>query len=110
MTNSASTSISTYSVRVLQDSLMSCIGLKNIFDIKEKEKIYNTFILVNFNYCPTIWHLRGKISTKKIERIRECALRVMFNDHCRTYPALLEKCNYTTLHVRRIKTIACEVF
>ncbi len=33
----------------------------------------------------------------------------MFNDHCSTYPALLEKCDYTTLHVRRIKTIACEV-
>ncbi len=39
-------------------------GFKNIFDIKEKEKIYNTFILANFNYCPTIWHLSG-IKKKK---------------------------------------------
>ena len=71
---------------------------KNIFDIKEKEKIYNTFILSNFNYCPTIGHLCGKTSTKKIECIQERALRFMFNDHCSTYPALLEKCNYTTLY------------
>ncbi len=35
----------------------------------------------------------------------------MFNDHCITYPTLLEKCSYTTTrHVRRMKTIACEVF
>ncbi len=83
---------------------------KNIFDFKEKEKIYNTFILVNFNYCPTIWHLCGKRNTKKIERIQERYLRFMFNDHCSRYPGLLTKCSYTTLHVRRIKTIACEVF
>ncbi len=40
---------------------------KNIFDKKEKEKIYNTFILANFNYCLTIWHLCGKTGTNKIE-------------------------------------------
>ncbi len=80
---------------------------KNIFDIKENEK---NAILANFVYCPTIWHLCGKGNTKKIECIQEHALRFMFNDHCSTYPALLEKCSYTTLHLRRIKTIACEAF
>ncbi len=84
--------------------------IKNIFYIKDKENIYNNFILANFNYCPTIWHLCGKINTKKIERIQERALRFMFNDHCSTYSALLDKCSYATLRVRRIKTIACEVF
>ncbi len=102
--------MSTYSVGVLQDSLISCTGLKNIFDIKEKEKIYNTFILAIFNYCPTIWHLCGKTNYKKIESIQENTLRFMFNDHCSTYYALLDRCSYTTFHVRRIKTIACEVF
>ncbi len=72
---------------------------KNIFDMKEQEKIYNTFILANFSDCSTIWHLCGKTCIKKIERKHECALRFMFNDHCSTYPALLEKCNYKTLHV-----------
>ncbi len=33
------TSMSTYSVRVLQDSLMSCIGLK-IYSTLKKKKIY----------------------------------------------------------------------
>ncbi len=80
-------------------------SFKNIFDIKEKEKIYNTFTLANFNYCPTMWHLCDKTNTKKIERIQERALRFMFNDHRSTYSALLEKCSYTTLYVQRIKTI-----
>ncbi len=72
---------------------------KNIFDMKEKEKLYNAYISANFKYCPTIWHLCGKTNTKKIEYIQNCALMLILNDHCSTYPALLEKCNYTTLHV-----------
>ncbi len=33
----------------------------------------------------------------------------MFNDKVSTYESLLDKCGYTTLHIRRIKTIANEV-
>jgi hypothetical protein len=83
---------------------------KCIFDLKERETIYNTFIQSNFYYCPMVWHFCGKVSTKKIEAIQERALRFMFNDKTSTYAALLDKSNYTTLHIRRIKVIATEVF
>ncbi len=83
---------------------------KGIFDSKEKEIMYNTFILSNFNYCPVVWHFCGKTSTKKIEAIQERALRFMYNDKESTYDALLDKCGYSTLHMRRIQTIATEVF
>ncbi len=33
----------------------------------------------------------------------------MCNDKTSTYCSLLEKCNYTTLNIRRIKAIASEV-
>ncbi len=50
---------------------------KGIFDVKESESIYNTFILSNFNYCfnycPTIWHYCGKVYSKTIEKnSRKC--------------------------------------
>ncbi len=34
----------------------------------------------------------------------------MFNDKVSTYESLLDRCGYTTLHIRRIKTIATEDF
>ncbi len=84
---------------------------KGIFDIKEKLIMYNTFILSHFNYCPIIWHFCSKIiSVKQVENIQERALSFMFNDKVSTYESLLERCRYTTLHIRRIKTIATEVF
>ncbi len=83
---------------------------KGIFDLKEREIIYNTFILAHFNYCPMVWQFCGKASTKKIELIQERALRFLLNDQKSTYHELLEKCNYTTMLTRRIKTIAMKDF
>ena len=81
-----------------------------IFDEKERLLIHNSFILANFNYCPIVWHFCGKVSTKKIEKAQERALRFLHNDKVSSYQILLEKSNMSTLHVRRIKAIACEVF
>ncbi len=74
---------------------------KSIFDLEERERIYNTFILSNFIYCSIIWHLCGKVSSKKIENVQESALKFMLKDEISTYKQLLEKCNYATLHIRR---------
>ncbi len=83
---------------------------KGIFDTNEKEKIHNTFVLANFNYCPIVWHFCSKTSTKKIEKVQERALRFLHNDKTSSYEELLQKSSMTTLHIRRIKAIACEVF
>jgi hypothetical protein len=42
--------------------------------------------------------------------MQERALRFMLNDKNSTYNELLEKCNYSTLLIKCIKTIAIEVF
>ncbi len=69
----------------------------------------NIFILAHFNYCPMVWHFCGKASTKKIELIQERALRFLLNDQKSIYHELSEKCHYTTMLIREIKTIATEV-
>ncbi len=76
---------------------------KGIYDLKEREKIYNTFILSNCNYCPIVWHICGKVNTKKMEKIQERALHFMFNDKKSSYSSLLVKCGYNALLIRRIK-------
>ncbi len=93
-----------------QDRLMYCIKCSGIFDIREREVIHNTFILANFNYCPLVWHFCDKSSTRKIEKTQERALRFLLNNKTSSFALLLEKSNFTTLHVRKINAIACEVF
>ncbi len=80
-----------------------------IFDLKEREVIHHKFILAKFNYCPLVWHFCDKSSTKKMEKAQERAHRFLLNDKTTSYVLLLAKINSTTLHVRRLKAIACEV-
>ncbi len=72
-----------------------------IFDLREKENIYDTFILSYLIYCLIV-------NTKKVKKIQERALCFMFNDKKDLYISLLENCGYTTLPVRHIQTIETE--
>ena len=50
------------------------------------------------------------MNTKKIEKIQERGLRIVFNDHNATYDDLLSMANRNLLYVNRIKQIALFVF
>ncbi len=53
----------------------------------------------------------GKTYTKKIEAKQGSAsVWFIFNDKTSTHSSLLDKFNYTSLHIRSIKAIASEVF
>ena len=73
-------------------------------------KIFNAFILSNFNYCPIVWHFCGTGSMRKMEKIQERALRLMYADCRSSYEELLRRSNQTTLHIRRLRIVALEVF
>jgi hypothetical protein len=81
-----------------------------IFDFKERELIHNIYVMSNFNYCPIVWHFCGKVNATKMEKIQKRALRFLFNNKVSSNEFLLEKCKSTTLHLKRMKIIALEVF
>ena len=72
--------------------------------------IYHSFILSNFNYCPLIWHFCSKQDTQKMEKIQERALRFIYNDYSHDYTTLLHKSKLPSLHIRRLRIMAGEVF
>ncbi len=45
-----------------------------------------------------------------MEEVQERALRFLYNDNTSNYSALLEKAGFETLHLKRLKVIAIEVF
>ena len=48
--------------------------------IKEKEILLNSLVYSNFNYCLLVWHFCSAKSVKKIEKIQERALRILYNN------------------------------
>ena len=75
-----------------------------------KLTIYHSFILSNLNYCPLAWHFCNEQNTRKLEKIQERALRFIYDDYICTYDDLLERCSLPTLKLRRMRTMALQVF
>ena len=64
----------------------------------------------HFNYCPLVWHFCCERNTKKLEKIQERALRFIYNDSDSSYENLLEKSQLPSLRLRRLRSMAIEVF
>ena len=77
---------------------------------KEKEVLLNSFVLSNFNYCPLVWHFCSSKSLKKIEKIQERTLRILYNDSTSDYNQLLNKSSKASMEVKRLRKRLLEIF
>ena len=76
----------------------------------EKEAIINSFILSNFNYCHLVWYFSSCESIRKKENIQKRCLRIVLNDYESDYETLLRNSNKPTMEIRRLRTLAIELF
>ena len=90
---------------------LNAIGrIQKYMGFKEKEVLLNIFVLSNFNFCPLVWHFCSSKSLKKIEKIQERALRILYNGSTSDYNQLLNKFSKTSMEVKRPRNLALEIF
>ena len=77
---------------------------------KEKNIIINTFVYSNFMYCPLTWHFCSKSSQNKIEKIQHRSLQLLTNDYNSEYKVLLDSTKSPTMEIKRLRTLAIEIF
>ncbi|KAK3101622.1 hypothetical protein FSP39_004953 [Pinctada imbricata] len=75
-----------------------------------KLTIFHTFIMSHFNFCPLAWHFCSLSNTKKLEKVQERALRFIYSDFTSSYECLLDKAQVSSLHVKRLRTMALETY
>ena len=90
--------------------LNSLSRLQKYMEKAEKEAIINSFILSNFNYCHLVWRSSSCESIRKIEKIQKRCLRIILNDYESDYETLLRNSNKPTREIRRLRTLAVEIF
>ena len=85
---------------------------KNRFNMgfEEKEMLLNTLVPSNFNYCPIVRHFCSSKSLKKIEKIQERVLRILYNHSTSDYNQLLNKSSKASMEVKRLRNLALEIF
>ena len=69
-----------------------------------------SFIEPQFGYCPLIWMFHSRGLNKKINRIHERALRIIYNDKSSSCGKLLTKDNSVAMHHRNINALPIEIY
>ena len=88
-----------------------CALIKVKFLNTDKLRILaKAFIESQFNYCPLVWTFHSRTANKKINKLHERTLRIVYKDKSLTYEQLLEKDNSFTIHERNLQKLAIEMY
>ena len=70
----------------------------------------NAFFNSQFSYCPLIWMCHSRIINKKINRLHERCLRIIYCDKQSSFEELLEKYSSVSTYKRDIQILAREMY
>ena len=79
--------------------------LRNLISSKTKLQLYLSAILPHLTYCQTVWHFCKQSERRKLERLQERTLRVIYNCRTDTYEDLLRRAKLPSLYNRRLQEI-----
>ena len=79
--------------------------LRNLILSKTKLQLYLLAILPHLTYCQTVWHFCKQSERRKLERLQERTLRVIYNCWTDTYEDLLRHAKLPSLYNRRLQEI-----
>ena len=84
--------------------------LVKIVPMEKKKVLMNSFIHSQFSYCPLLWMFCNKALNRKIDRIHERGLRMVYQDYKSSFQELLTKDESVCIHHRNIQLVAIEMF
>ena len=79
-------------------------------ELGKRRMLMNAFFSSQFNYSPVIWMCHSRALNKKINRLHERSLCIIYNDKTSTFKELLEKANSVSIHYRNIQALAMEMY
>ena len=84
--------------------------LRKLIPTHAKLQLYKAAILPHLTYCSTIWHFCRASDKRKVERLQERALGVVFNNESVFYEELLRLAELPSFVNRRLQEIAILMF
>jgi hypothetical protein len=78
--------------------------------VESRMIIFKSYVVSNLNYCKVVWHFCLKKSAKKLERLQERGLRIVYDDYTASYDDLLMRAKIKRLADDRLQSLMIEVF
>ena len=79
-------------------------------ELSKQRMFMNVFFNSQFNYCPLIWMCHNRTRNRKINRLHERCLRIIYNDKQLSFRMLLKKYSSVSTHNRNIQCLATEMY
>ena len=80
------------------------------FSFQKRRMLFKTFVESQFSYCPLVWMFHDRTINRRINRLHERALRLVYNDQTSSFEELLKEDKSCTIHQRNIQTLALEIY
>ena len=90
--------------------LIALVRISKFMTFGQRRNIVKAFIESQLGHCPLVWMFCGRQTNARINRIRESALRAVYNDEICSFEELLGRDKSETIHRRNIKILAAELF
>ena len=92
------------------NKLYALMRIKKYLSKDKLKLIMKTFIESQFNYCPLVWMCHSRDLNRKINKLHERALRLVYQEKKMTFEQLLEKDGTVTIHHRNLQKLAVEMY
>ena len=83
--------------------------VKELPYIRSKNLLLNSVIKSQFTYCPLIWMFTSHYLNNALNKIHERALRLIYNDHEKSFNSILTENNLKTILQRNLEFLAIEI-
>ena len=76
----------------------------------EAQLLMRSSIMSQFRYCRLTWMCHSRNINNQINKLYECALRLVYNDKSSSFRELLERDKSVTIHERIIQVLLTVIF
>ena len=84
--------------------------IASYMDVSKRRMVMNTFFNSQFNYFPLIWMCHNRTTNRKINRLHEKCLHIIYHGKQSSLKMLLEKDSSVSIHNRNIQCLATEMY
>ena len=76
----------------------------------QRQLLMRSFTMSQFSYCRLTWMCHSRNINNQINKLYECALRLVYNDKSSSFRELLERDKSVTIHGRIIQVLLTVIF
>ena len=86
------------------------LRLSKFLFLDKRRTLFKSFIEAQFKHCPLSWMFCSRSSNKKINRLHERTLRLVYDDYSSSFEMLLDRDSSFTIHYQNIQSMLIEIY